>query len=67
MTEPVDLLITGGTIVDGTGAAARSGDLAIHDGRIREVERASTAADIYSFGSLVILPSRLASRVEDRQ
>ena len=35
----MDLLITGGTIVDGTGAPARSGELAIHDGRIREVRR----------------------------
>ena len=37
MTGSVDLLITGGSIVDGTGAAARSGDLAISDGRIREI------------------------------
>jgi N-acyl-D-amino-acid deacylase len=35
--EPADLLITGGTIVDGTGAPARAGDLAISDGRIREL------------------------------
>ena len=32
-----DLLISGARIVDGTGAPARSGDLAIVDGRIREV------------------------------
>ncbi|HUQ78904.1 MAG TPA: amidohydrolase family protein [Patescibacteria group bacterium] len=37
MSGPVDMLITGGSIVDGTGAPARSGDLAISDGRIREV------------------------------
>jgi N-acyl-D-amino-acid deacylase len=35
MTEPVDILITGGTIVDGTGAPARSGDLAITGDRLR--------------------------------
>lgn len=32
-----DLKITGGTIVDGTGASAYAGDLAIRDGRIVEV------------------------------
>jgi len=37
MSEHVDLLITGGSIVDGTGAPSRNGDLAIHEGRIREV------------------------------
>lgn len=32
-----DLKITGGTIIDGTGAARRSGDLGIKDGRIVDV------------------------------
>ncbi|MEU8798496.1 D-aminoacylase [Spirillospora sp. NPDC048819] len=32
-----DLLITGGTLADGTGAALRRADLAVQDGRITEV------------------------------
>jgi N-acyl-D-amino-acid deacylase len=32
--ERVDLLITGGTLVDGTGAAPRAGTLGIRDGRL---------------------------------
>ena len=37
MTASVDLLITGGSIVDGTGAPARSADLAVSGGRIQEI------------------------------
>ncbi|MBM3749682.1 MAG: D-aminoacylase [Acidimicrobiia bacterium] len=35
--EPVDLLIVNARIVDGTGAPARAGSLAIHNGRITRI------------------------------
>jgi len=45
----LDYAITGGTIVDGTGAAARQGDVGIRDGRIVAVgkldEEAATTVD----------------------
>ena len=40
-----DIVIRGGTIMDGTGKAAFSGDVAIADGRITGVEHRDTGAD----------------------
>ena len=41
---PFDLVVRGGTVVDGTGAPARTADVAVQDGRIAEVGRVSGAA-----------------------
>lgn len=50
-----DLLINGGTLVDGTGAPARTADIGIRDGRIVEVGRltGSAARTIDADGLLV--------------
>jgi N-acyl-D-amino-acid deacylase len=58
MTDHVDILVTGGTIVDGTGAAAHPGTVAVVDGRIRmlpadEPPPASVARTIDATGKVV--------------
>src|ERR1700676_4518446 len=40
----IDLVIRGGSVVDGTGAPARGADVAITDGRVVEVGRVTAAA-----------------------
>jgi N-acyl-D-amino-acid deacylase len=37
MTSVTDLVLTGGSIIDGTGAPAKAGDVVIHDGKIASV------------------------------
>ena len=51
-----DLLIRGGTLVDGSGAAARVGDLAVRDGRIVEADGAGEAARVIDATGLVVAP-----------
>ena len=45
MAEPFDLLIRGGTLVDGSGEPARRGDLAVRDGRIAAMGEVSGDAE----------------------
>src|SRR4051794_17954759 len=52
-----DVLIRGGTVVDGTGAAARTADVAIADGVITEVGRVDgTAAHVIDADGLLVTP-----------
>ena len=43
MNDKFDLVIRGGTVVDGTGDPAREADVAIYDGRITEVGKVSAS------------------------
>lgn len=53
-----DLLIAGGTVVDGTGAPARRADVAITDGRIARVGRIdrASARDVLDAAGLTVAP-----------
>src|SRR5712691_4107087 len=53
----LDSVIRGGTVVDGTGAAARQADVGIRDGRIVEIGRISDdAAETVDADGLVVAP-----------
>jgi len=53
----LDLLVTGGTVVDGTGAPARRADIGVADGRIvRLGAHLGTAATTIDAGGLVVCP-----------
>jgi N-acyl-D-amino-acid deacylase len=56
--RPFDVLITGGSIVDGSGAGARPADLAIKDGRIASIGRLqrATATETIDARGLVVAP-----------
>jgi N-acyl-D-aspartate/D-glutamate deacylase len=45
MTTALDLVIRGGTLIDGTGAPRRRGDLGIRRGRVAAMGEVRDAAD----------------------
>lgn len=51
-----DLVIRGGTIVDGTGAPSFSGDLGISDGRVAEVGKVGAGRREIDAGGLLVAP-----------
>ncbi len=51
-----DLVIRGGTIVDGTGAPARTGDIGIKDGRVAEVGKAGGGKREIDAAGLLVAP-----------
>ncbi|MEU3561013.1 D-aminoacylase [Kitasatospora sp. NPDC006786] len=57
-TTPVDLLLRGATLVDGTGAPARPADLAVADGRVTVLPpgTAVTAAETLDVTGRVVTP-----------
>src|SRR5215468_3477034 len=57
MSEHYDLLIRGGTLVDGTGAPGRQGDVAVRDGRIAAIgDVAGRAARTIDAEGAVVAP-----------
>ncbi|HEY5170466.1 MAG TPA: amidohydrolase family protein [Acidimicrobiia bacterium] len=58
MSSDLDLVVTGGTVVDGTGAPARTADVAIADGRVVEVGQvdASAARERIDADGLLVTP-----------
>jgi N-acyl-D-aspartate/D-glutamate deacylase len=53
----LDLLIRGGSVVDGSGSAARSADVGVRDGRIVEIGNITDdAAETIDAGGLVVAP-----------
>jgi N-acyl-D-aspartate/D-glutamate deacylase len=58
VSSDLDLVVTGGTVVDGTGAPARTADVAIADGRVVEVGQidASAAREHIDADGLLVTP-----------
>jgi N-acyl-D-aspartate/D-glutamate deacylase len=53
----LDLLVKGGTVVDGTGAPARTADVGVVDGRVTEIGRIDdTAAETIDADGLLVTP-----------
>jgi N-acyl-D-aspartate/D-glutamate deacylase len=57
MTSDLDLLVRGGTVVDGTGAPARTADIAVRDGHVVDVGHVDAdAARVLDADGLLVTP-----------
>jgi N-acyl-D-aspartate/D-glutamate deacylase len=58
VSADLDLLVRGGTVVDGTGAPARTADVAVADGRVVEIGRLddARAAEVVDADGLLVTP-----------
>jgi N-acyl-D-aspartate/D-glutamate deacylase len=67
-SEPVDLVLYGGTVVDGTGAPAVPADVAIHDGRIVAVgaELDMASVERIDVSGLVVAPGFIDPHTHSR-
>lgn len=67
MPHRYDLLIRGGTLIDGTGAARRQADLAVHEGRIAAIGDLPSARAERSIDAcgLVVAPGFIDSHAHD--
>ncbi|MFI6480334.1 amidohydrolase family protein [Nonomuraea sp. NPDC050663] len=54
--EMMDVLITGGTLVDGTGAPPRRADVLLRDGRVARAGEGSRAGHVIDASGLVVAP-----------
>ncbi|WP_454726504.1 MULTISPECIES: N-acyl-D-amino-acid deacylase family protein [Cupriavidus] len=66
-TNRFDLLILGGTLIDGTGAARRRADLGVRDGRIAAIGElaGAEAADTVDAAGLVVCPGFIDTHSHD--
>lgn len=53
---PLDRIVRGGRVVDGSGLPARQADVGIRDGRIVEIGRLGSAAEVIDADGLVVMP-----------
>ena len=52
-----DLIVSGGTVIDGTGAAAVVADIGVRDGRIVAIGKITDAAtEVFDATGLVVAP-----------
>src|SRR5262249_37170530 len=53
---PAELLLRGGTVVDGSGAPARRADVLLRDGKVAAVAESLRGGKVLDYGGLVVAP-----------